>query len=208
MNNSVALILDDHELFNDSFSALIEKLNLFGSVHSFTDEKNMISFLLKNENPNTYLFVDYYLKDTVALPVISDAKRIQKKIKVILVSSIINPLLIKNILNYTPNGLISKSSNFEVIVKCIKTVEAKEQFICPVITEILKTETDQNTIAFTAREIEILQYFSQGHSIDKTAELSNLSKHTIVAHRRNMMSKANCNSITELLWYSRQRGII
>lgn len=52
-------------------------------------------------------------------------------------------------------------------------------------------------ILFTARELEILQYFSQGLSIAHTAELAHLNKNIIIAHRRKMMQKVRVNSIKE-----------
>ncbi|NMN36149.1 DNA-binding CsgD family transcriptional regulator [Pedobacter sp. SG918] len=53
--------------------------------------------------------------------------------------------------------------------------------------------------------MEILQYFAHGSTIAQTAEKVHLSKHIIVAHRRNMMSKIN--SITKLLSYARKSEI-
>lgn len=208
MKSSIALILDDHELFNDSFSSLIERLNMFDKVSSFTNDADLLAFLMKNEYNSTYLFVDYYLKDKISISIISDTKRLCKNIKIIFVSSVVNPLLIKNILNYNPNGFISKSSNFEIVLRCMSDIHNKNQYLCPVIKEILDNNKLEKEVNFTARELEILQYFSRGYSKEKTAELSNLSKHTIVAHRRNMMTKANCKSITELLWYSRNLGLV
>ncbi|WP_157501551.1 helix-turn-helix transcriptional regulator [Echinicola vietnamensis] len=58
------------------------------------------------------------------------------------------------------------------------------------------------------RELEILQLFTQGFSIDRTAELVHLSRHTIVSHRRKMMKKTGSKTILELLAFSQKHGLI
>lgn len=56
--------------------------------------------------------------------------------------------------------------------------------------------------------MDMLYHFSQGNSIQETAEIAHLSKHTVVSHRRRMMEKTNSKSITELLAYARKLNII
>ncbi|WP_131537042.1 response regulator transcription factor [Pedobacter nototheniae] len=205
---AIAIVLDDHHLFADSFSALIERLELFNSVHTFSEERELINFLLKNFKSPIYLFLDYYLKNTNALPLINEARRLNKHVTIIIISSVISPITIANILSYNPNGFVSKSSGFNSILECLSIISQGEQYISPSITEIVSNTDITSKIPFTARELEILHYFAQGLTIAHTAEQTNLSKHTIVAHRRKMMAKVNANSIIELLSYARKQELI
>lgn len=205
---SVAIIVDDHELFSESFASMIEKMKLFEEVISFKNEDGLFNYLLHHEYHIAFLFLDYYLEQKVSINLIKDVQRISKKIRIVMVTSLINPVLIKKLLIQGPNGFISKASSFEILLECLKTVEKKSQYICPRITELLAISATMDAAHFTNKEIALLQYFNQGYSIDKTAELTNLSKHTIVSHRRNMMQKTNCKSITELLWYSKEKGLL
>ncbi|MFD2034659.1 LuxR C-terminal-related transcriptional regulator [Belliella marina] len=207
-NNTIAIVLDDHVLFSDSFSSLLERLGIFKSVHAFNDEKELTQFLMTSSNNPIFLFLDYYLKEKNTLPLINEVKRLNRQIKVIIISSVMNPIVIGNILVYNPKGLISKSSGFDTILQCIKEVDRGTQYLCPVIDKIVAEMDLIKEIPFSARELEILQYFSGGMSIAQTAEQSNLSKHTIVSHRRNMMAKAQVNSITELLAYAHRLELI
>lgn len=206
--NAIAIVFDDHRLFADSFSALIERLELFRSVDTIYEERELIKFLIRHSQTPIYLFLDYYLKNKHALPLINEAKRLNRQINIIVVSSVINPTIVANILNYHPQGLVSKSSGFDIILQCLDTVDRGEQYFCPIISEIVATINHTSSIPFTVRELEILQYFAQGRSIAQTAEETHLSKHTIVAHRRKMMAKAQVNSITELLAYARVNELI
>lgn len=207
--NAIAIVFDDHHLFSDSFSALIERLELFRFVDTCDDERELIKFLVRHSQTPVYLFLDYYLKNNKnALPLINEAKRLNRQVNVIVVSSVINPVIVANILNYHPQGLVSKSSGFNIILQCLDTVGRGEQYFCPVISEIVADISHTSNIPFTVRELEILQYFAQGLSIAQTAEQTHLSKHTIVSHRRKMMAKVKANSITELLAYARNKELI
>jgi DNA-binding NarL/FixJ family response regulator len=205
---AIAIVFDDHLLFADSFSALIERLDLFRSVHTLSEERELISFLIKHSESPIYLFLDYYLKDKNSLPLINEARRLNKLITIIIVSSVISPTTITNILSYNPNGLVSKSSGFNSIVECLRIINQGRQYISPAISEIASNTNPTVKLPFTARELDILHYFANGLSIAQTAEQAHLSKHTIVAHRRKMMAKANVNSITELLFYARKQELI
>src|SRR5690606_30542798 len=108
-NNTIAIVFDDHLLFADSFSALIERLELFSAVHTLNDKKELTHFLIKHSTMRVCLFLDYYLKNENSLTLINEVKRLNRRITVIIVSSTISPITIKNILDYKPHGFISKS---------------------------------------------------------------------------------------------------
>ncbi len=190
---------------------VLERLGLFKSVHMFMgDEHAYLQFLVKNFDAPIFLFLDYYLPQKNALTLINETRRINKKAKVIVVSSVTTPSIINHILTYSPNGFISKSGGIDVVIDCLRTIEKNDLYLCPFIREVVsaRSSSADDDIPFTARELEMLYHFAQGLSIVETANRTNLSKHTIVAHRRKMMTKANVNSITELLAYARDKELI
>ena len=206
--NTIAIVFDDHLLFADSFSALIERLELFSAVHTLSDKRELTHFLIKHSKIKIYLFLDYYLKNENGLMLINEIKRLNRQLVIIVMSSTVSPVVVTNILDYKPQGFISKSSGFDTIIECLTTITNGHQYLCPVISKIVDHTDNSTKTPLTARELEILQYFAQGLSIAHTAEKAYLSKHTIVAHRRNMMAKVNVNSITELLLYAREQELI
>jgi two-component system, NarL family, response regulator FusR len=207
-DRAIAAVYDDHHLFADSFSALIERLGIFRSTHMFTEERELIRFLIKHSQTPLYLFLDFYLKDKNALPLLNEIKRLNRQAIIIVVSSVTNPLTVANILSYNPRAMISKSSGFDTLIHCLTAIERGDQYFCPVVSELAASAKQSHDLPFTSRELEILQYFARGLSIAHTAEQAHLSKHTVVAHRRKMMAKAQVNSITELLAYARNKELI
>lgn len=206
--SSRAVILDDHRIFGDAFSMLLEKLNHFKSVHPFDNEKEFVNFVRSYQNDNLFLFIDFYLKDQNVLSIFNTVKKINKKNKIIVISSLTNPQLAKTILDYRPNGFISKSSSVDTILKCINTINNRQIYTCPEMKNIITSFEKSNEVRFTKKELYLLHYFSQGMTIDQTAEKTFLSRHTIIAHRRKMMEKTNTHSITELLAYCRRLDLL
>lgn len=203
-----SIILDDHRLFADSFSALMERIGLFQSVHTFYEESELIRFMVSHPNIPFYLFLDYYFQNKTGLNLINETRRLNKQSKVIITSSVVKSSTISNILSYSPDAFISKLSGFDVILQCLQTIDNNEEYFCPVISKIVANSTPAENVLFTNRELEILQLFSEGASIAQAADMINLSKHTIVSHRRNMMKKAKVNSITQLLAYARAHDLM
>lgn len=195
-------------MFADSFSSLIERMEIFHSVRVFSEEKDLIQFFLKNTTQDIYFFVDYYLKGKHSLPLINDAKRLNKYVNVIILSSVTDSVLIQNIASHNPEGLLSKFDGFGEILECIRALESDRRYVSPYIASLMNEIAKISQNPFTVREIELLQYFDQGFSVADTAEKVCLSKHTVVAHRRHMMEKSKCKSITKLLAFSRKNGIL
>lgn len=206
--NRIAIVFDDHLLFAVSFSALIERLNVFDSIHTIDSNDELKQLTHHYKGKVIYLFLDYYLKGSIGLVLIPEIKKMKRKIKLIVLSSITSHSAVKHILEYKPDGFISKSSNIEIVLQCLNRISDGNKYVCPVIRKILEQLPPNENSHFTPRELEILQYFAKGFSIMETAEEVHLSKHTIVAHRRNMMSKVQVNSITELLAYAREQELI
>lgn len=206
--DSIAIVLDDHLLFADSFSALLEQLGLFSAVYTFGCNQELSRFLIRQPDANAYLFLDYYLQNGNGLRLMNDVRRLNKNAQIIVMSSVSSPIAVGNILDYNPQGFVSKTSGFNIILRCLEMIASGKQYLCPVIREIAENVRHESTALFTARELEILHYFAQGFSIADTAEKVFLSKHTIVAHRRKMMSKVEVKSITGLLSYARNHELI
>lgn len=157
-----------------------------------------------------YFFLDYQAGASNSLNLFNDARRISKKIKVIVITSLSQPATMRNIRSYKPDGIISKLSGTDVITECLETIIHKQVYICPVTACLLNTLDATNNTAqvFSQREIEILTLFDKGLSISGAADSAHLSPNTIANHRSNMMKKSGTRSIVALLAYARSNDIL
>lgn len=204
-----AVVFDDHQLFADSFSSLLDKTKKFQEIRVISEYDSLLQYLMEEVRTEVYLFLDYYLGDgMLGVEVINEVRRLRKSIHIIVVSSVSNPVTIKLIKSYCPDAIISKSSGFSTVLKCLESLSNKENYYCPYIREVLEQAANEEVVVFSTREIEVLKFFAEGLSVIETAEKLIISKHTVVSHRRNMMKKTNSKTIIELLSYVRNNGIL
>lgn len=207
--NRTAIILDDHQLFADALAKLVGELGLFQDIHSFSTEEELTQFLVhKDTKTPVYLLADYYLEGKTVIPIIGNARRLYKNLCIIIVSSVTNPVTINNVLSYRINGIVNKTSGTSELIECIKQVAEGKVFLSEYIQNILDQYKEAENVPFSTREIEILSYIAEGLTVEATAKVLNLSRHTIAAHKRKMFLKSNSTNIAELLAYARKIELI
>ncbi|MNS11797.1 Positive transcription regulator EvgA [compost metagenome] len=207
---STAIVLDDHKLFADSFALTLEKTSLFEKVIAYTKEEDLVQFLVKYRAvKKPFLFLDYYLEASQVTSILNNIRKLRTDAYIIIVSCISNPMMVKQLQEFQPDGIISKSDGVNEILDCIYALNKKAKYVSPYIQSIIDTLPDPaGNMPLTQREVEILRYFAQGHTVDATAELMNLSRHTVAAHRRKMFEKVNVHNISGLLAYARNIELI
>lgn len=208
MNQNCALVLDDHQLFGESFAVLLEKYTEIETVHTFQEVSELTRFLAQHSRKKFIVFLDYYLKSTNGLTVLTDIRRINKVCKTIFLTSTTSWTVFCNLQSHRPDAIINKSNGLDIILECIQTVNMDCNYLCPFFQELQAKNVNTEPITFTARELEILKFFAEGNTVIETAEKTFLSRHTIVSHRRNMMSKAKCTTISQLLAFATQWRLI
>lgn len=202
-----ALVLDDHRLFADSFSLVLERYKLVDFVKAFDNKEKFLSSLESFGNGRIYIFLDYYLNGENGFSLLSEIHRLNRDAKIIFVTSALSPTVINTLNKFGSDGILSKSCSIEILTRCMDTIKNGEKFIDPILEDILGN-VNSLTINFSPRELELLQLFAKGSTIAQTAEKTFLSPHTVVAHRRKMMAKVNCQSITQLLNFAKENGLI
>ena len=202
-----AIVLDDHGLFADAFSLLLERYNLFDFVKVCYNSDEFFTFLNSFSHKSVVIFLDYYLNEDNGLSLLSEIGRINRNAKIVFLTSALSPFLIQTLKRYNPEGILSKSCSVDTLKQCVEDVIVGKSFLDPLFQNILNTNQSPQ-VKFTAREIELLKHFANGETIAKTAEKMFLSPHTVIAHRRKMMAKAECPSITHLLTFAKENGLL
>ncbi|MDA3613316.1 helix-turn-helix transcriptional regulator [Polluticaenibacter yanchengensis] len=203
----IAILLDEQTLFLESLEKVISDLKLFDFIYTFKKESDLIQFLIHfRTRKELYFFLDYYVQDRIISMVLKDIRPFIRNGKIIIVSSIKNALLLKELTALKPHGIVSKFDRLVELIESIKEIANGSVYYSTYTKALLDTIISER-ISFTPRELELLNYFNKGLSVDATAKMVSLSRHTVAAHRRKMFAKANCNSITELLNYVKKMGL-
>ncbi|WP_222166934.1 response regulator transcription factor [Edaphocola aurantiacus] len=207
--NNTAIVFDDHKLFAEAFAGILQKLEVFESVSVADNEKELKLSLFRSTGKGvTYIFLDYYIPGVNVNHLISDLLNLYSNIRIIIVSSLSHSKLIDKLIKGKLHGFMSKTAGLTELANCIRTVSEGRFYISDDLAGKLRADALVQDIDFTSREFQVLECIVKGYSIAKTAETLFISTHTVVVHRRNMMKKASCNSVIELLAFASDMGII
>jgi DNA-binding NarL/FixJ family response regulator len=204
-----AVIFEDHQLFAETFSCLLESMELFSQVSCFSSGGTFLDFLSTNPGSEYYLFIDFFIENGNAIHLLSEVRKVAPTAHVIVVSSVSSPLLIRKILSSKVDGFISKVDGKDEIRACLSSIARKKTYISTVTKKLLENDVPHSADkSFTPRELEILALVSKGKSTAEIADCLNLSVHTVMTHRKNMLSKTGAGTITDVVIFAIGAGLI
>jgi DNA-binding CsgD family transcriptional regulator len=175
--------------------------------------EGLTNILLKNQSGlrfyRIYELEDYY-RFTPALTldiVILNTSQVQNRIK-----------LFRNIKKEQPTlrwlGIIQSLMNAETLSEFDETIKIDEpsEEICRKIVSLtaLKNldEISQHQKPLTERETEVLKLLSKGLSNKEISDSLNISIHTVISHRKNLIHKTGIKSQSGLTIYAISNNII
>lgn len=208
------LVAEDHKLVAMLIEKLLsdyDNLKILGTVNNGRD----VIEKLKTQA------IDVILMD-IDMPIldgIETTKIVRKKfpnVKVIIVSSHIEPQLIQKSLNAGANGYISKYAESSEIIESIRQVHAGGTYYCSttihsVMQDISNTDLDDKNkfpVYLSKQEKVVLNMIHEGLGSKDIAEKLFLSIRTVEAHRRNIMRKLRVKNIAALIKSSIERNIL
>ena len=202
-----ALILDTHLLFSESFSCLLNTMNLFTRVIQSHCEQDM--WMSIRTDSITHLFLDYHVPGLTVADILNKIRKSYPGIKLIILSNTQNIFIAQRMLECGAIALLSKFTGLTELVNCLRALEIGRKYISPDIRSLMHEHTNiLHPISFTDKEIQVLHFIAKGFTIVRIAELLKISKHTVIAHRRNMMGKVGLNSATGLVKFGMEAGLI
>jgi DNA-binding NarL/FixJ family response regulator len=112
-------------------------------------------------------------------------------------------------------GYVLKDTSFEDLAVAIRKVVARQIYLSPSLVGVFvegyrsrgAPATANAYSQLTAREREIVQLFSEGHSTNQIADQLHLSAKTVATHRENVLHKLQIESIAELTRYAIREGL-
>lgn len=207
------LIADDHTLFRQSLSSL---LNTFDIIEVVGEASTGLETIAKAaELKPDIVLMDIAMPNTNGLQATLKIKRDNPTIKVLVLSQHETSQYIQELLSAGASGYIIKSASADDLVYAIKTIYGGQTYLYPTIANTvvqdyvakLATEEHEGPV-LTAREQEIVALIAEGKSNDDIAKLLVISTTTVQTHRYHLMKKLGIHDRTELTRYAIRKGII
>jgi len=187
------IIIDDHKLFTDGLTSILESIGL-RVISTFENGKKAVSYLEDNEID--IIFSDINMPDMDGLKLCKRLKKNKVKAKIIILSMYEDLNIIREAFDCGASAYLSKNTEKEEIIKAIeKSLNNKKYVNKRLLQKKGKKEKEEEEDTFTLkykltfREREVLQLLLDESSNRQIGENLNISTRTVETHRKNIMLK-------------------
>lgn len=205
------LIIDDHPLVCDGIKTMLKDESSMEVVNASKTANEALSYL-SNHEPDIIL-LDISLPDMNGLELCERIRTMNKKVKIIGLTSTNESGIITGLLQRGGNGYLLKNMERDELIEAIHTVQKEKVFLSraandKILEQFQSRAAAEETYLLTRREKEILQLLADGLTGPQIAEKLFLSPLTIETHRKNLFKKFKVHSVQLLLKVARDSSLI
>ena len=212
VTNSAAtsvLLVDDHPMVQDGLTACLSyypDINIIGTTQ---DGKSALSQALELK-PDVIL-MDISMPDMNGIDATEIITEQLTSTKVLIFSMHDSLEFVNSAMQAGASGYILKDTGSAEVYAAIKAVASGKIYFSPSIAAALADnpqEEEEEKAKLTTREQVILAYIAQGLSNKAVAKMLGISFRTVEAHRRNIKTKLQIESLADLIRYAVNHGLI
>ena len=203
------IIADNQDITQAGMAYVLSKRDNI-SCRVARDKSELI--LLLNDCPEAVVILDYTLFDISSE---SDLLNIGQRFPLahlILWSEELSVDFIRHLVNASNwISVLMKDAKMAEIEQCLDYVLQGQRFLCQHATNMILTPTasiDNETVALTKTETEILKEIALGATTREIAEKRFSSFHTVNTHRKNIFRKLGVNNVHEAIRYAMRSGLV
>ena len=209
------LVVDDNNLFRKGLSALISAHEDFTVVADVRSAKEAVQTSLSVE-PDVVI-TDILLSGVNGLECISQIKRRQPNVRVIVLTSFRTEDYVHAALRMGADGYILKDASIDEVQLALRHVAQGKKYLSPdvsahVFDSFLHPHNGTARVSkldiLTTRERSILQLVAEGRTNRRAAEFLSVSPKTIEKHRARLMQKLGLRNAAELTLVALDMGLI
>ncbi len=209
------VIVDDHSLFREGLSLLIEKEGI-GKVIAEADNGLKLFEILETSQPDVILM-------DIDMPVMCGLEATEKVIKkypdmnILVLSMHGDQDHYSQLINAGAKGFVLKTSGKHELETAIHSVAKGESYFSSELLRKIIIDLSKPThnhqpevvkIDFTERELEVLKLFCEGYTVSEIADKLFLSVKTIEAHRSKLIFKTESKNTIGLVLFAIKSKIV
>lgn len=208
------VLADDHTMVRQGLRALLEAEEDFSVIGESADGLE-VTGLVDRLRPDV-LVLDLMMPGINGLEVTWQVRQSSPETNVIILSMHANEAYVIAALRNGADGYVLKDSSALDLLEAVRNVIEGRRYLSPPLSQLSldsymekarSTPVDVHGL-LTAREREVLNLASAGHTSVEIGALLSISPRTAEAHRSNLMRKLGLRSQADLIRYALQAGII
>lgn len=191
------LLVDDHPMIGAALDMLLRDTDyeVLGRARTASEANSLVN----KEKPDLVL-LDVHLPDSSGLEVLQRLSRGRKRPAVILVTAGMDDAQLLAAAELEPEGIVLKTSDPGLLLKCMDAVVAGERWVDPEVAERTRQAQERAASAppLTRRERELIDLVRQGlRNRDIAAELG-VTEGTVKVYLHAIFDKLKVENRTEL----------
>lgn len=201
------LLVDDHPMVQNGLIACLDFYDDINVIGTCNDGVNALT-KAKELQPDVIL-MDISMPNMNGIDATEIITEQCANARILIFSMHDNPEFVSSTIQAGAAGYVLKDTSSEEVYYAIKAIAKGNTHFSGSIAKILiENPVKQENKKLTTREQIILSYVARGLSSKEVARKLNISFRTVDAHRRNIKTKLNVESLAELVRYAVNHGLI
>jgi DNA-binding NarL/FixJ family response regulator len=202
--SSELLLVDDHDLFAEAVSSLLNSYPFVSGVtraSTVREGKAALDALV----PDIAL-VDLVLPDGSGMEIFDYLSERQENCSVIFMSGHFSPAQVAHLSQLEPGGMFSKSDGAEELQSAIQCIQNGDRFYSSEVTKLLSSA--DIGYSFSPRQLETLRLVQSGLTNKAIADQLGVSDSTVAFHLREVRSRLGLKTTREAIKAVQELGLI
>jgi DNA-binding NarL/FixJ family response regulator len=206
------LLCDDHNLVSEGIAVMLQSEDYY-EIQIVTSGRHALQ-QIQNQQVDV-LILDISMPGMSGLDVLDALTEGEIPQNVLMLTMHDQVKYIKKAIEKGAKGYVLKSTSKEMLIDAIQKVAKGENFYDPRLTTILLNDSEEKStkkqselVKLTPREIDILKLIAQNKKTKEIADILFISVNTVQSHKKNLYSKLNIHSVSELVTYAFQHGFV
>ena len=205
------LIADDHPIFRDGLTRLIESAGGREVVGEASSSQETID--MAGRTKPDLVICDVVMPGRGAVETIQDLKRILPKTSILMLSGRPEDHLAMRCLKEGASGYVTKGSVTDELLEAIRRVSSGGRYVSPAMAEQLVMSLDPGRDAapherLSDREYQVMSMIAVGKTPREIAEELFLSVKTVSTYRARILEKMELKNNAELMRYALREGLV
>lgn len=208
------LLVDDHKIVRDGIHSILladKKIDVVGEAN---DGVEALEIIKRKAGKIDVVVMDINMPGLNGVDATEIIKKLYPKVKVLGLTMHSEHSYIINMIEAGAMGYILKDSGGQKLIEAVKTIAEGKNYYCGEVSSTLvngvvkKEGFAGDRFGLSHRQIQILQFVSEGLSNDDISTKTRLSKRTVETHRRNIMKKMGVKNAAEMIAVAINEGVL